>query len=676
MVAVASVAALAAAGTPTARPPAVAGQQEEGVQAGACLTPPLGLVAWYPMDEGPPFEDHAGVINAGAWHDPGNPGELAPGKVGSAVLLHGGTNLVDVPDHPELDVGTRDFTIDAWVRFEPDATGLWAIADKRELEPALGYALYILDGQVGFQMADASAPSDDCSADRSQSACTNFESGVILSASAWHFVAVSVTRSGPSFFYIDGQTVPFDASVRHQTLDNAAPLALGRHPSRVGQWQGLLDEIEVFGRALSPAEVEAIFNAGAQGKCHRPTPDPSLHSVKELVNVDVVNACQQAANGFRFTISGMPAPVANTSYLFDRTFEEPCPSNDPAAASPCNPFTTPEAVPTYANDSIVLQWTGTTMLPPGPATPSAHFGYSLLGAEFHTIKAQFLLADAMTLCEACGDSVQWASNITQTIQVSLQNLCGQPMNVNAWVFPVGDPIPLHGLVSTDPVIARHTTPDQMLIKGAFLRPGESRTVSVPREAGPAWEVLVSDWYVADTGALRMRSIHERPFDGGAVTPRETASATLTPSPVHTPSPTDTPMPVDTPTGTPTDAPPPTDTPTPTEPSPPTNTPGTATPPVADHRIFLPLTDAVPQALGARRASRPPSARRHALAPAAPHAADWASRMPLSRPRKSGRIGVRSDDRICKAALSAQPPPQARRVKWPGAASSSRPSRAL
>ena len=45
-------------------------------------------------------------------------------------------------------------------------------------------------------------------------------------------------------------------------------LLIGEHPVFRGRYfNGLIDEVEIFSRALTQAEVQAIFNAGSAGKC-------------------------------------------------------------------------------------------------------------------------------------------------------------------------------------------------------------------------------------------------------------------------------------------------------------------------------------------------------------------------------------------------------------------------
>lgn len=82
----------------------------------------------------------------------------------------------------------------------------------------------------------------------------------------WTHVAM-VREYGVAFhLYVDGQLVA-------SSLDNGNSLTphtpkLGHHdlPSLSG-FVGLIDEFEIFNRALSQAEIQAIFAAGSAGKC-------------------------------------------------------------------------------------------------------------------------------------------------------------------------------------------------------------------------------------------------------------------------------------------------------------------------------------------------------------------------------------------------------------------------
>ena len=94
----------------------------------------------------------------------------------------------------------------------------------------------------------------------------------------WHFVAATVRRvTNGGTLWVDG--VPMlTFTPRLGNLSNNAPLWIGRHhpnayANSTSYFRGSLDEIEFFRRALPPAQVLSIYNAGAGGKC-KPTPVP------------------------------------------------------------------------------------------------------------------------------------------------------------------------------------------------------------------------------------------------------------------------------------------------------------------------------------------------------------------------------------------------------------------
>jgi hypothetical protein len=110
------------------------------------------LVAWWPLDEtsGTTANDIAGVPNNGAHVNGPTP---TPGKVAGALCFDGVDDFVLVPDHPDLNVGTGNFTLDAWV-LTTAAQGVVVLLDKRTgsgfATTAQGYSLFLYNGRLGF----------------------------------------------------------------------------------------------------------------------------------------------------------------------------------------------------------------------------------------------------------------------------------------------------------------------------------------------------------------------------------------------------------------------------------------------------------------------------------------------------------------------------------------------
>lgn len=248
-----------------------------------CVPPPPGLRAWWTLDEasGSLAHDLAGGNDDTGTHM--NVPLIVPGMVGNALHFNGSNQYVEAADGPELDAGTGDLTIDAWIR--TTAGDIQSIVDKRSNDP-IGYAFFLVDGRLGFQLADRNLPGS-CGSNNTTSPCTNWivdPSATPIHDGAWHFVAVTVDRDDPQGgrLWVDGTiALTFDPTSRPLTVDNAAPLSIGRrHANAIVQselfFNGDIDEVELFGRALGAGEVQAIHAAGSAGKCKSSCGNASL----------------------------------------------------------------------------------------------------------------------------------------------------------------------------------------------------------------------------------------------------------------------------------------------------------------------------------------------------------------------------------------------------------------
>jgi len=93
-----------------------------------------------------------------------------------------------------------------------------------------------------------------------------FVEGVPISPRQWHFVALSRSQSTrQGFVYVDGALTrtftptPANLSTTNTPIVGAPFSALG--------WEGGLDEVEIYNRALSTNELYSIYSAGSAGKC-------------------------------------------------------------------------------------------------------------------------------------------------------------------------------------------------------------------------------------------------------------------------------------------------------------------------------------------------------------------------------------------------------------------------
>ncbi len=232
------------------------------VVAPCCVPPPRSLVLWLPFDEQAGFT----AINAAG----GNNGVLTNGPtrdftgyVLRSLCFDGVNDFVEVPDYPAINIGTNDFTVDAWVKPVPNENTIRIIVDHRqESTNVVGYSLFLGNGNnLGFQIGDG--------------AFVNYPSSFSVPAdNQWHFVAVTVNRrlTNGIRFYLDGV---LDPVLRNPTSFAGSITPPANYPLRVssrssllsGFFHGCIDEVEVFRRALPTSEIQALFNARFKGKC-------------------------------------------------------------------------------------------------------------------------------------------------------------------------------------------------------------------------------------------------------------------------------------------------------------------------------------------------------------------------------------------------------------------------
>jgi hypothetical protein len=222
-----------------------------------CTPAPSDLISWWPFDEtgGATAEDIAGENEAsivGA--------TPIVGMVDGALNFDGIDDCVMVPDDPSLDI-TSQISIDAWIK--PDnVIGEHAIVNK---QPS-GYADYNHAGNYEFGLFGTKLvfKSQFAPFNRTEAHSPNMD----LAAGQWYFVAVTADAvSKVVKFYVNGNLV--DTIIWQYSLlqfTNDEPLRIGRRKDGLF-FDGIIDEVEVYNRVLAGNELQAIFNAGAAGKC-------------------------------------------------------------------------------------------------------------------------------------------------------------------------------------------------------------------------------------------------------------------------------------------------------------------------------------------------------------------------------------------------------------------------
>ena len=230
--------------------------------------PPPNMVAWYPFDQAGSQPDLIHKNTATAFGTP--PPTSIPGEVAGGLSFNGTNDYLQAPDQTWLNMGLGSFSIMTWMKISTAPTHYTSLVDKRQQTPPQGYQFFLYPSgsgpsQLGLQMADNSGYS-------------NYASTAAVPADGnWHLVAVTVTRNSTTggTFYLDGKPIGTFNPTGHQGSLNStgSPLLIGQQESYAWQWTGPesfnggLDELQIFSRALTSAEVLRVFQTGAPGEC-------------------------------------------------------------------------------------------------------------------------------------------------------------------------------------------------------------------------------------------------------------------------------------------------------------------------------------------------------------------------------------------------------------------------
>lgn len=249
---------------------AAAAQQPQNTQG--CVQAPAGIVSWWTADglntDGK-LPDHFGH-HPGTLHGSPLPSVVPDDGVANSLAFNG-SNGVKVPHHASIDFGPgEDFTLDLWVK-TTSTKPVADLLDKRDAplggDRSIGYALFLAGGKPGFQLGHS------VSVGGIPASYTNWVSNASVSDGGWHLVAVTVDRDNVNGgkLYVDGNLVLTFNPTAYQNTANTRELLIGLHPAAdynpAYNFEGQMDEIELFKRVLAQEEIQAIYNAGMAGKC-------------------------------------------------------------------------------------------------------------------------------------------------------------------------------------------------------------------------------------------------------------------------------------------------------------------------------------------------------------------------------------------------------------------------
>ena len=221
-----------------------------------CAPPPSGLVGWWRAESGASDSvngHHGSLLNGAA---------VAPGMVGQAFSFNGDNQCVEIPYSPSLV--TANYSVEAWVK------PLTQVSDYINQDLIFGQSyghcqLVARTGSSGVRVVFQFGTNR----------YTFFEAAATSEIPIGQFSHLAGTWDGTTLrLYING-VLKAQSTPGASPVDSGCPFYIGGFyaPSDdacgyVGQFfNGLVDEVSLFNRALSAGEVQALYSAGAAGKC-------------------------------------------------------------------------------------------------------------------------------------------------------------------------------------------------------------------------------------------------------------------------------------------------------------------------------------------------------------------------------------------------------------------------
>jgi hypothetical protein len=212
-----------------------------------------GLVGWWRAENN--ANDALGVNNGTLQ----NGTTFASGKVGQAFSFDGVNDYVEVADSPSLRLQS-ELTIEFWYKrntpFDSDYIinkgGDWS--GNSTLNYGVAFAPPQYNNTFHFLFKGG------------------IRNSISVTDTAWHHYAVTARHGDANpTFYVDGVQQAMTLSQGAATINlysNTKPLYIGAQIDPLANYynKGLLDELSLYNRVLSAAEIQSIYSAGSAGK--------------------------------------------------------------------------------------------------------------------------------------------------------------------------------------------------------------------------------------------------------------------------------------------------------------------------------------------------------------------------------------------------------------------------
>ena len=206
------------------------------------------MVAYWRFDEGDgstafdSVNENNGILDGPTW---------TTGQVGTALSFDGIDDIVEIPESPDWDLGSSDFTIDFWFKYSNLRQAESIIGNQDDCGIS-GWGVWIWNWRIGFE---AGGSPDFPGQWLHHWIPTNYKPTI----DSWHHVVMSREGTGIDNFKIYVDDILVITDTLDAFADNDYPLRIGRsyevYNYPYPYFSGLIDEVVIYNRTLTYPET-------------------------------------------------------------------------------------------------------------------------------------------------------------------------------------------------------------------------------------------------------------------------------------------------------------------------------------------------------------------------------------------------------------------------------------
>jgi hypothetical protein len=244
-------------------------------------------------------DSQAGIYPQRFYRLAGSPADQNPAAAATALQFGGVDDFVIVPHAPALNA--FPLTIAFWLRTSDSAAAVKGLVSKYQDNDFTGYSLFLHQGRVRGWYSRSTF-------NYVWEGELGFDSGFVADAQ-WHHIALVVDAAGGRLF-VDGRrksSVGWAGSPGAPT--SVAPLQFGRYFNYPIGFNGEMDDIAIWNRALTDGEVDGLVPGKLTGS------ETGLIGYWSLDDGAGVTAADASGSGFNGTLVNDPFWVPSTAPL-------------------------------------------------------------------------------------------------------------------------------------------------------------------------------------------------------------------------------------------------------------------------------------------------------------------------------------------------------------------------